>query len=77
MRRYEIFLARAEVALACVTGFLGILTMFWRDWIEGLTGWNPDHHSGTVEIAIVCVLLAASVTSAAAAYATYRRLAVT
>jgi hypothetical protein len=74
MRRYKIFLVQAEASLAVLSGFLGILTIFWRDWIEGLTGWDGDHHSGSVEIGLACVLLAVSVTLSAVAYVTYHRL---
>jgi hypothetical protein len=31
--------------------------IFWRDWIEALTGYDPDQHDGTVEGVIVIVLL--------------------
>ncbi len=72
---YRIFLARIEASLAVLTGVLGILTLFWRDWIEVLTGWNPDHHSGSLEIGLISVLLISSVACAAAARMTYRRLA--
>jgi hypothetical protein len=39
-------------------GILGILTIFWHDWIEALTGWGPDQHNGVVEWIVVGVLLA-------------------
>jgi hypothetical protein len=26
-----------------------VLTIFWPDWIEGLTGYDPDQHDGIVE----------------------------
>jgi hypothetical protein len=74
MHRNKFWLARAEASLAAVTGSLVILTLFWRDWMEGLTGWNPDHHSGSFEIGLVSVLLIASVTLSSVAYVTYRRL---
>jgi len=31
------------------TGFLAILTLVWRDWIEGVFGYDPDHHNGSFE----------------------------
>jgi hypothetical protein len=56
-----------EAALGFVTAFLAILTSAWPDWIEGVFGFDPDHHSGSLEWAIVsfclvvtfaCVLMA-------------------
>jgi hypothetical protein len=46
-----------ETAVTSCAGGLGILTMFWHDWIEALTGWDPDHHNGSVEWLIVAALL--------------------
>ena len=74
MRNHRIFLARIEAVLAVVTGTLGVITIFWHDWIEILTGWDPDHHNGGVEVALIVVLLAVSVTCAALARRTYRRI---
>ena len=48
---------RLEAAIAVLTGALGILTLIWRDWIETLTGWDPDRHNGSVEWLVVAVLL--------------------
>jgi hypothetical protein len=53
--------ARLEFAVSVVAGILGILTIFWHDWIEALTGWDPDQHSGAVEWTIVALLLTVSV----------------
>jgi hypothetical protein len=53
--------ARLEMAVASCAGILGLLTIFWHDWIEALTGWDPDHHNGSVEWIIVVVLLAIAV----------------
>jgi undecaprenyl pyrophosphate phosphatase UppP len=47
----------AETAAASFAGALGVLTIFWHDWIEALTGWDPDHHNGSFEWMIVAVLL--------------------
>lgn len=46
-----------ETAIALFAGILGILTVFWHDWIEGLSGLDPDQHSGAFEWLIVVVLL--------------------
>ena len=43
--------------LAGFCGGLAVLTIFWRDWIEALTGYDPDQHNGTVECLIVIALL--------------------
>ena len=46
------------MAITAVAVILGILTVFWRDWIEALTGWDPDQHNGGAEWLIVAGLLA-------------------
>jgi undecaprenyl pyrophosphate phosphatase UppP len=53
--------ARLEMVVASCAGILGVLTIFWHDWIEALTGWDPDHHNGSVEWIIVVALLAIAV----------------
>jgi hypothetical protein len=52
--------AWAELVVALAAGILGIVTIFWQDWIEALTGWDPDRHSGGVEWLAVAALLAIS-----------------
>jgi len=47
-----------EAGLGLLCGFLAVLTVFWRAWIEALTGVDPDHHNGVFEWAIVGGLLA-------------------
>ena len=53
--------AGLETIVALAAGALGILTIFWHDWIEALTGWDPDHHNGSAEWVIVAGLLAVAV----------------
>jgi hypothetical protein len=45
-----------------VTGILGAVTPIRPDWIEVISGWDPDQHDGSVERMIVAALLIASVT---------------
>ena len=52
---------RIEVALSAVCGFLFLLTLVWRDWIERVSGWDPDEHSGSLEWGILIVLLAVTI----------------
>ena len=56
-----------ETAIASLASGLGVLTIFWPDWIEALTGWDPDHHNGTFEwLIVVGLLVIAAVVGAAA-----------
>jgi hypothetical protein len=63
-----------EGALAAITGFLTILTLITREWIEALTGWDPDKGNGTLELLVVVVLLAATIVLSLRARADWRRL---
>ncbi len=71
------FRARLETAIALFAGALGILTIFWHDWIEALTGWDPDHHNGSFEWIIVAALLAVAVVLGLMARRHWRLLAAT
>jgi hypothetical protein len=46
-----------EAALAVGTGVLGVLTLFWHDWIETVFGVDPDHGNGSLEWIIAFGLL--------------------
>jgi drug/metabolite transporter (DMT)-like permease len=56
-----------ETAIALLAGLLGVVTIFWHDWIEALTGWDPDQHNGSAEWLIVASLLAVAVAAGAVA----------
>lgn len=62
-----------ETALASLCGLLAVLTLFRRDWIEALTGFDPDHHNGSFEWAIVACLFAACLLAGLAARTEWRR----
>jgi hypothetical protein len=64
-----------EACLAGLSGFLAVLTLFWRDWIEAIFGVDPDAHNGSFEWLIVVVLAGAAIVLSAAAIAERRRLA--
>jgi hypothetical protein len=66
----------AQSVMGSVTGFLTILTLVWRDWIEGVFGFDPDHHSGSFEWKLVAVGAVVTVVLAALARRTWRRAAV-
>jgi hypothetical protein len=54
----------AEVAfirpITAFCGILAVLTIFWADWIEAQTGFDPDQHDGTVQWLIVIALLSSA-----------------
>lgn len=68
-RRFNI-----EAVLAAVTAALVILTLINHEWIEVLTGWDPDKGNGSVEWAIVLVLVAACVALSLRARSDWRKL---
>ena len=65
-----------EATTGAVGLALFILTLFSREWIEELTGWDPDGGNGSLEILIAVGLLAISAVSFFAARRDYRRAAV-
>jgi len=63
-----------EAAVALLAGCLGVVTIFWHDWIEAITGWDPDQHSGSAEWLIVVGLLIVAVAVGTAARRHWRQL---
>lgn len=64
-----------ETAVAALAGLLAFATVFWHDWIEALTGWDPDHHNGALEWLIIVALLAVAVAVGLLARRNWRALA--
>jgi hypothetical protein len=50
-----------EAVASAFGTFLGLLTIVWHDWIEGVFGVDPDHGNGSAEWIAVVVLLAIGV----------------
>ena len=67
--------ARLEMAVALAAGILGLITIFWSDWIEMLTGFDPDQHNGSVEWLLVAGLLVVAVAMGLVARRDWRLLA--
>ena len=66
------FRAALETVIAVLAGSLGLVTIFWHDWVEALTGWDPDHHNGAAEWLIVAALLAVAAATGVAARRSWR-----
>ena len=66
---------RIEVVLAVISAILCALTLVMPEWIEELTGLEPDAGSGALEWIIAGVFLVAAVVSGGVARRDYRRLA--
>jgi hypothetical protein len=58
-----------------ITGVLALITPIFPDWIEFLSGWNPDQHDGSVERLIVVGLFLISVAMFMLAAVEWRRMA--
>ena len=63
-----------ETAIALLAGVLGVVTIFWHDWVEAMTGWDPDQHSGSAEWLVVVALLIVAVAMGTAARRHWRLL---
>ena len=62
-----------ETGLAAITGLLALITPIFPDWIEFVSGWDPDQHNGSVEWLIVVGLFVIAVVMIAAAAIEWRR----
>jgi hypothetical protein len=49
-----------ESAAAAIVAGLAVLTAVWPDWIEGLTGQDPDNGSGSLELYITAAFAVAA-----------------
>jgi len=72
-RRLKVRLS-VEVLLGLASLTLGFLTAINREWIEGLTGLEPDAGSGALEWGIVFALALAAIVFGALAVRDGRRL---
>jgi hypothetical protein len=66
---------RIEAVAAALTGVLAVVTLLVPDWIEAVTGADPDHGDGTLEVFIVLALAVVSVILTLVARADHRRAA--
>ncbi len=63
-----------EIVIAAISGSLCLITPLWPDWIEAVSGWDPDQHDGSVEWAIVATFLVVTIAMLALAGHSWRRL---
>ncbi|BCJ40705.1 hypothetical protein GCM10010168_73070 [Actinoplanes ianthinogenes] len=63
-----------ETGLAAVSLLALVLTLVWEDWIELLTGVDPDHHSGSLEMLIALGFAAVTIAFALLARRERQRL---
>jgi hypothetical protein len=73
MRRNIRRLFWIEAGLAAINGLLALVTPVFPDWIELVSGWDPDQHDGSVERLIIIGLLVVAVALGAAAAMEWRR----
>ena len=66
-----------EIGLAAITGLLALITPIFPDWIEFVSGWDPDQHDGSVEWMIVVGLFVVTVVMVALAAIEWRRTTAT
>ncbi len=66
-----------EIGLAAITGLLALITPIVPDWIEVISGWDPDQRDGSVERMIVVGLFAVTLVMVALAAMEWRRMTAT
>jgi uncharacterized membrane protein len=66
-----------EIGLAAITSLLALITPIFPDWIEFVSGWDPDQHNGSVEWMIVVGLFVVTVVMVALAAIEWRRTTAT
>ena len=64
----------AEAISAMATAVLASLTLLWPDWIESLTGFDPDHGNGSFEWMIVIGLAVVSAALSLLAWREWRKV---
>jgi hypothetical protein len=66
--------AKIEAGVAILAAALLVLTLVTREWIELLTGWDPDGGSGALEWLIVAVLAVIAIALSLRARSDWRRV---
>jgi hypothetical protein len=66
-----------ECVLSTITGIATVATLVYPDWIEALTGMDPDHGNGSAEWAMTVALAVITVGALVAARIEWRRGRVT
>jgi hypothetical protein len=66
--------AKVETGVAIAAAALAVLTLISREWIEFLTGWDPDGGNGALEWGIVVVLAVIAVGLSLRARADWRKV---
>jgi hypothetical protein len=64
-----------EVVLSVVSGVSLVLSLVWKEWIEMLTGLDPDNGSGSAEWAVVVLSALTLITFATLSRFEWRRAA--
>jgi hypothetical protein len=62
-----------ETGLASIAGLLALITPIFPDWIEFVSGWDPDQRDGSVEWLIVVGLFLVTVVMFALTATEWRR----